>query len=44
MFWRESVLGAGLIEFHDRFLASGDDKIALIARMIVPREAVSDNG
>ena len=42
MFWSESVLGAGLIEFHHRFLASGNDKIALIARMIVPREAVSD--
>lgn len=40
IFWQESVLGAALIHFYHLFQKSGDPQIALVARIIVPREAV----
>lgn len=43
IFWQESAFGAALIEFYHLFQASGNEKIALIARMIVPREAVGES-
>ena len=43
IFWQESEFGAGLTEFCHRFQATGDKKIALMARIIVPREAVGES-
>ena len=43
LFWQESIFGAALIEFYHRFRASGNERIALVTRMIVPREAVGEN-
>jgi D-proline reductase (dithiol) PrdB len=40
--WRETALGAALIEFYDRFRSQDDKRLRLIARIIVPREAVDE--
>ena len=40
IFWRDSTLGAALIQFYHLFQESGHD---IIARIIVPREAVGES-
>jgi D-proline reductase (dithiol) PrdB len=40
--WQETVLGAALIEFYHRFRDQDDRSLRLIARLIVPREAVDE--
>lgn len=43
MFWQQSQFGAALIQFYHRFRQASDQRVALIARMIVPREAVGED-
>lgn len=38
--WQKTTLGAALIEFYHRFTQQEDRRLRLIARIIVPREAV----
>lgn len=43
MLWQESCLGTALIEFYHRLSLTGDQRLAMIARLIVPREAVGED-
>ena len=40
IFWQESVFGAALLQFHERCQQAPDRSVALLARMIVPRQAL----
>ena len=40
--WRDSALGAALIEFYRMFRRMDDPRLNIIARIIVPREAVEE--
>ncbi len=42
IFWRESHLGAALIQFYHLFRATNNPRIASIARIIVPRDVVGE--
>ena len=43
IFWRETAFAKALIQFYHLFKQADDSRIRLIARMIVPREAVDEN-
>jgi len=43
IFWQESVLGAGLIQLYHGFMQSENPSIAMVARIIVPRDAVGES-
>ncbi|MGE3464692.1 MAG: hypothetical protein AB7I04_22520, partial [Pseudomonadales bacterium] len=42
LLWKETTLGAALIEFYRMFRRAEDNRLKVIARMIVPREAVEE--
>lgn len=42
-FWRESSFGAALIQFYHLFRRAEDPRVAVMARMLVPREAVGED-
>ena len=41
-FWQESSLGAAILAFHDLFNDAQQAQMKLIARLLAPREAVTD--
>ena len=39
-FWRDTVLGAAILELYHYYQQAEDNRLKLIARMLAPREAV----